>query len=355
MNLALSKRGDYVVRAVLVLARAYRSGERTKLRQISAETGVPRTYASQILGDLLHAGLAVSSSGLHGGYRLARNPSEVSLLEVVEAGEGPLANGCCPQAEGPSGAVACPLHEAWSRASETFRSELATTSLADLLARDEAIEAGAGADPAAVLRVATPTVAVADDVQVELAAPVVAARLQAGGSWLTSHARAASAEGEAARLRVGPGGPTWLGKTVAVRLGPAEDVDGTLVMPLAWEATGPSALFPRLEGELRVEPVDPDRSQLSLTGRYRPPLGRAGLVLDEVLLVHVARATVRSFLRRVSWALDETARRRPASQAAELGPSPAASLAPAPDPGAPRAGVQRGAGAERSSAAGADA
>jgi len=54
-----------------------------------------------------------------------------------------------------------------------------------------------------------------------------------------------------------------------------------------------------------VSALDPDRSELQLSGHYRPPLGRAGQALDEALLARVARATVRSLLRRLARALEE--------------------------------------------------
>jgi Rrf2 family protein len=297
-----------------------------KLRQIAAETGVPRTFVSQILGDLVRGGLAISSFGVHGGYRLSRPPDRISLLEVVEAGEGPLTIRCMADFADDERRLegTATLGEVWHRASEAFRAVLAATSLADLTRQDEEAETGQRAP--ALVRAPVPTVAVFDNVQVELGAATVADRLQTSGSWLARHASAASAAGEAVHVRVGPGGPAWLGKTVGVQLGTVRDVEGTLVIPLSWEATGPSALFPRLEGELRVAPIDPDRSELSLAGHYRPPLGRAGLVLDEVLLVHVARATVRSFLRQVAWALEETARHRPAELGGELDRQPPALL-----------------------------
>jgi hypothetical protein len=147
----------------------------------------------------------------------------------------------------------------------------------------------------------------------------VAARLRAGGSWLASHVEAASADGEATRVRVGPGGPAWLGKIVAVHLGEPEGTDEALVIPLTWEATGPTGLFPRLEGELRLSALDPERAELALSGRYRPPLGRAGQILDETLLTHIAGATVRSFLRRVARTLEEVPTvRRPTLRVAQV-------------------------------------
>lgn len=283
--------------------------------------GVPRTFVSQILGDLVRAGLAVSSFGKDGGYRLARPPAEVSLLEVVEAGEGSLVSATCALGDGPCRwDKVCPLHESWGAASSALRRELAATSLADVAERSRAIEAGTYPVPADAHRRAAFAVSVADSVQVELAAPAVAARLRAGGAWLASHVEAASADGEATRVRVGPGGPAWLGKSVAVHLGEPTGTDEELVIPLTWEATGPTGLFPRLAAELRLSALDPERAELALSGRYRPPLGRAGQVLDETLLTHVASATVRSFLRRVARALEEMpAARQPAVQAARAG------------------------------------
>lgn len=121
-------------------------------------------------------------------------------------------------------------------------------------------------------------------------------------------------------MRVGPGGPAWLGKIVAVHVGQSEGTDEALVIPLTWEATGPSGLFPRLEAELRLSTIDPERSELALSGRYRPPLGRAGQVLDEKLLTHVAAATVRSFLRRVARTLEEVpVARQPVLRTAQAG------------------------------------
>lgn len=311
MNLTLSKRGDYVVRSAICLGRAYPSDTPRKLRQVSAEMAVPRTFVSQILGDLVRAGLAVSSFGANGGYRLARPPAEVSLLEVVEAGEGRLAPDACVLGEGPCHwEGACPLHESWTALGGSLRMQLAATSLEEIVRRDEAMRSGTYPVPAGSHRLHETTVAVADSVQVELPAPVVAATLRSGGSWLLPLLEAASAEGAAVLVRVGPGGPAWLGKTVAARLGPPEGTGDTLTIALAWEATGPTGLFPRFEGELRLSPLDPERAELVLTGRYRPPLGAAGQVLDEALLTRVARATLRSLLRRVARALEGAAATR---------------------------------------------
>lgn len=306
MNLTLSKRGDYVVRSAICLAQAFESGEPKKLREIVSEMEIPPTFSSQILGDLVRAKLAVSSFGRDGGFRLARAPHEITVLDVVEAGEGSLVADRCALGEGPCHwDSVCPLHESWSEATASLRSVLAATTLATLAQRDQAIKSQTYPVPSDSHRLAKHGVAISDSVQVEQTLEVVVTRLGEGGIWLSTHAEGASADGEKVMLRVGPGGPGWFEKTVKVHLGAVTRSSESLSIPIAWEATGLTGLFPRLEGVLALAALDPERTELSLVGQYRPPLGRAGLVLDETLLSRAAHATIRSFLRRVALAVED--------------------------------------------------
>lgn len=305
MKINLSKRGDYVVRSAICLARNYDSEQPIKLRQISLEMGVPRTFVSQILGDLVSANVASSFFGAHGGYRLTRPPSEITVLEVVEAGEGSLDADTCVLGDSPcQWESVCPMHETWVAATAALKAELASTTLATLVERDRLITAG----EYHVIGHRHPTsedVLVDDVVQIERPVTRVAARLAGNGAWLIPHFDAARQEGEDMVVRVGPGESAWLAKTVAVHLGePVTSAEGVSVA-LRWEATGPAGLFPRLVATLSVRELDPERSELTLSGRYRPPLGRAGHALDEALGARVARSTVRSFLRRLAAALED--------------------------------------------------
>ncbi len=304
MKLKLSKRGDYVVRSALCLASGYNSPSPTKLRQVSVEMGVPRTFVSQILGDLVQAGIATSFFGAKGGYRLTRPPAEITLLEIVEAGEGPLESDTCVLGDDPcQWESVCPMHETWSSATAAMRSELAATTLATLLERDRAITAGEY-HVVGHRHNAVETVEVHDTVHVERPVERITERLIGGGGWLIAHLDAARDDAESILLRVGPGESTWLTKTVAVRLGdPVETAEGVAI-PIHWEATGPSGLFPRLVGTLQVAELDPERSELTIVGRYRPPLGRAGHALDDAVMTRLARSTIRSFLRRLADALE---------------------------------------------------
>jgi len=303
VDVTLSKRGSYATAAAICLARAYESGQPKKLREISAEMDIPRTFVSQILGDLVHAGIAVSSFGRDGGHRLARPPGQVSVAEVIEAAEGPLASERCALGDGPCRwHDVCPMHETITKATASLREVLASPPPSVLAERDAAIANRTYPVPADA-HPHTAAVTIADSVQVELPAPVIAARLSAGTSWLTAHAEAC--DQEEPRIRVGPGGPGWLGKTVAVHLGQAEQADEGLLIPFIWEAAGPAGIFPRFEGQLRLAALDPERAELQLSGRYRPPLGRAGQVLHDTLLTRLAQATLRSFLRRIARGLEQ--------------------------------------------------
>lgn len=143
VNLMLSKRGNYVVLSALCLGWAYESGEYRKIREVVSSMKVPQTFASQILAELVRAELATSKAGKDGGYILTRPPSEITMLEIIEAGEGPLRAERCALKDGPcQWDFACPLHWIWGDASAAFRDSLASVTLATLIENDKALELG---------------------------------------------------------------------------------------------------------------------------------------------------------------------------------------------------------------------
>ncbi len=144
MNLTLSRRGDYVIRAALCLASAWDGrGSYRKIRQIAEAMELPASYTPQVLGFLARAGLAEARAGREGGYRLTRPPEEISLLEVVEAAEGHLSSERCPIRGGPCHwDNVCAVHPTWIRASEAVRSTLADTTLGQVAETDRALAGG---------------------------------------------------------------------------------------------------------------------------------------------------------------------------------------------------------------------
>jgi Rrf2 family protein len=143
LDLTLSHRGDYVVRAAIALARASTNGKYRKIRDVSREMQIPRAYTPQILGLLAHAGLAMARAGRGGGYRLSRDPADITLVEVVQAGEGRLRPDHCTLRGGPCRwGDMCALHPAWSSATNAFLNTLGSISLASVMNVDVALDKG---------------------------------------------------------------------------------------------------------------------------------------------------------------------------------------------------------------------
>jgi Rrf2 family protein len=140
MQASLGRKGDYSVRAVLYLARYY--GDRRKSREIAHEMDIPARYLTQILASLVQEDLLTAMAGPSGGYCLARPPAEISLLEVVEAAEGPIGLDQCVLQGGPcSWENSCPVHIPWARAQNAMAEHLASTSFADLVEAASEIDA----------------------------------------------------------------------------------------------------------------------------------------------------------------------------------------------------------------------
>ena len=84
------------------------------------------------------------------------------------------------------------------------------------------------------------------------------------------------------------------------------------VVPLRWEATGSEGLFPSMDADLEIAPLGPGRTQLAMSARYMPPLGRRGHARSTArCCFRVAEATLKDFLDRVATRADCRRRRAP--------------------------------------------
>jgi Rrf2 family protein len=90
----LSVRGEYALRALLVLGLNYELPV-VRIQSISEQQNIPKRFLEQILNDLKSAGLVQSKRGVAGGYRLARPPEQITLASVVRHIEGALAPVSC--------------------------------------------------------------------------------------------------------------------------------------------------------------------------------------------------------------------------------------------------------------------
>jgi len=115
----LSKAAEYAIRGILHLAMNYsEKGDRISIiEEISKAQDVPEAYLAKILQSLVRKGFVKSFKGQKGGFALARPPKSISLLDVIEAMEGPLSlNYCLIYAGYCDREDYCPVHDAWAEA-----------------------------------------------------------------------------------------------------------------------------------------------------------------------------------------------------------------------------------------------
>jgi hypothetical protein len=124
-------------------------------------------------------------------------------------------------------------------------------------------------------------------------------------AWLPGLARDAESRGERLLAEVGfaVDEAHRLDKRVEVGFGEPYRIPTKTILPMTWRATGVEGLFPSLEADLEVAALGPNRTQLSISARYRPPMGALGRALDRALLHRVAEATAKDFLDRVGEAV----------------------------------------------------
>jgi Rrf2 family cysteine metabolism transcriptional repressor len=132
----LSTRAEYGIRVLVVLAHA--DGDRpTSLAGIAKADKLPHAYIEQLVGALRRAGLVTATRGHSGGYRLARPPEQISLVDAVRALDGPILEMPCA---GPNDLESCDrpqdcsVHEVFERLQDSLSGMLGGTTLAEVAA-----------------------------------------------------------------------------------------------------------------------------------------------------------------------------------------------------------------------------
>lgn len=139
----LSTRGRYGARFMLDLALHYGDGP-VLLRALSERQEISIKYLEQLIPSLKAEGLVKSTRGPHGGYHLARPPSEITLYDIVSTLEGPtnLAD-CVSTPESCHRAETCATHEVWEDVSHKIVEMLCAVTLEEMAKRQREME---GAD-----------------------------------------------------------------------------------------------------------------------------------------------------------------------------------------------------------------
>ncbi|BBC22827.1 RrF2 family transcriptional regulator [Pseudanabaena sp. Chao 1811] len=131
----LSLKSEYAILAMLELASNFAIDQPLQIRQIAHQQNIPDRYLEQLLATLKRQGLVKSQRGSKGGYILAREPWEISLLEIIQGIEGydPIAEN--NSKSGQESASLSVIREAWEAAQKAAAHVLDSCTLKDLCDR----------------------------------------------------------------------------------------------------------------------------------------------------------------------------------------------------------------------------
>ena len=129
----ISRSSEYAIRALTYLAMQDQ-GRFCLARDMAEELGIPAPFLGKVLQPLVARGLLISQRGRHGGFRLAKAPEEVSVHEIVDAQEHLDRPAACflGQAEC-TDERACPMHDYWVNARDTFHAKVSSLTLRSIL------------------------------------------------------------------------------------------------------------------------------------------------------------------------------------------------------------------------------
>ncbi len=133
--LKINRQTDYAVRVVLALAKRG-EGIRLSSADIQQEMLIPKAFMSRIVAQLARHGLIRAFPGRDGGLSLPRNPSMITLKDVVELFEGPILLSECMQVKGEDDCPFqsnCPVRPKWGRVQVAMMREMAAITFEDLV------------------------------------------------------------------------------------------------------------------------------------------------------------------------------------------------------------------------------
>jgi Rrf2 family protein len=124
----ITRQADYALRAMVYLARL-EPAQRAATKQIAETQRIPPSFLAKIISQLSIAGLIHTSRGARGGVVLAKPAANISLLEVVEAIDGPIAlNDCTVSPDNCENTEDCPLHDIWEETQAILVNKLRSTT-----------------------------------------------------------------------------------------------------------------------------------------------------------------------------------------------------------------------------------
>lgn len=157
----LSSMADYAV-VMMIAAARHCGGARVTAVQLAEETGLPAPSVQKLVSRLSAAGLLNSVRGAGGGFKLARPAAAITLADIVEAVEGPIALATCMETAREPGKADCALEAGcslrphWPLVNETLRGALAGVVLTQLAAPPASSQAASSQAAASQAAASTP-------------------------------------------------------------------------------------------------------------------------------------------------------------------------------------------------------
>lgn len=139
----LTNLADY---AVVVMAAAARAPKvKLSAARVAELTAIPSPTVAKLMGTLARGGLLTASRGVSGGFVLSRDPASISVAEVVEAVDGPIALTSCAGSDVNDCAMEghCAIRGHWGPINQAVRGALAAVTLADLVQPAAAVKSAA--------------------------------------------------------------------------------------------------------------------------------------------------------------------------------------------------------------------
>lgn len=141
--LEITRQADYALRATMEVARLP-YGDRAPTAAIATRQQIPLPFLAKIVSQLVVRGILEATRGASGGVSLARPAEAITMLEIIEAIDGPIMiNRCTRDPSACELSTTCPFCEIFTDAQKMLVERLGNTTLANLVARVEELEAAA--------------------------------------------------------------------------------------------------------------------------------------------------------------------------------------------------------------------
>ncbi|MGI6036651.1 MAG: RrF2 family transcriptional regulator [Limnochordia bacterium] len=137
----ITRKAEYAISALVDLA-LQEKGKYVLSREIAERQNIPTNFIPQIMAILSRSGLVEGIRGSRGGVRLRVDPAKITVAQVVELIEGPIAINKCLLPEGGCRNIdTCPLHSVWVKAQDQLMEVLEQTTIADVVQTKMEIDA----------------------------------------------------------------------------------------------------------------------------------------------------------------------------------------------------------------------